>query len=360
MADIVRILSIDGGGIHGLIPALVLEEIEAQTGRPISSLFDLIVGTSTGGIIALALTAPSESGQPKWTAADVVKVYEQYGKDIFHRDLPHTVTSGRGAFGSVYPAEGIETVLQRYFGELLLKQAITEVMVSCYDLEERRPFFFKSYRARQLPDRDCLMWQAARATSAAPWYFPPFRLDQTPPLQYRALVDGGVFANNPALAGLTEARKLTRGSPDTQCLVVSLGTGDATRRIPYDQAKRWGPFGWYSNVISVMLDGSSSAIDHQLDVLMNGAHGPTSYYRFQCRLITASDEIDDASNENLRKLRLDGKRLIRENRQRLEELAGRLAELSSQRCGIRRLLGEPISPRTHTPHEAASPDAPRP
>jgi patatin-like phospholipase/acyl hydrolase len=342
MPDVVTVLSIDGGGIHGLIPALVLEEIEKLSGQYVSELFDLLVGTSTGGIIALALTASQQFGRPMWKATDVVKVYEEDGRAIFDRSFFHAVRTLRGASGPVYPAESIEGVLRRYFQEVRLSHAVTEVMASCYDLEERRPYFFKSYRARHNPDRDCLMWQAARATSAAPWYFPPYRLDQSPPRRYRALVDGGVFANNPAFAGLTEARKLTKSSSGTEYLVVSLGTGNAVRRIPFEQAVGWGAWGWLSNVIGIMLDGSSSAINHQMEAMFDDPRGSLSYYRFQCSLSDASGEIDDASDENLRQLRLDGERLIRENRRRLEEVTKRLVDLSRERKGPRRMLGEPI------------------
>ena len=337
MSNVVTILSIDGGGIYGLIPALVLQELEKQTKRSLSSLFDLVVGTSTGGIIALGLTAPKSSNEstPRWTATDVVNVYENDGKTIFDRSSIHVLRTARGANGPVYPATGIETVLQNHFGQVRLKESLTEVMVSCYDLEHRRPYFFKSWRARQHQDRDCLMWQAARATSAAPWYFPPYRLEGSSPNQYRALVDGGVFANNPSLAGLTEARKWTQDWREPKYLVVSLGTGDATRnqRIPHEKAMEWGAFGWLGNLFSIMLDGSSSAVDHQLQTLLNEPQGACSYYRFQCHLGNGVAEFDDASDNNLRNLRVEGERLIQDSRQQLSKVAGRLLELLPQREG---------------------------
>ena len=81
---VVRVLSIDGGGVRGIIPAIILAEIEKRTGKPIAGIFDLISGTSTGGILALGLTAPNENGKPKFTASDLVEFYETRLNDIFN------------------------------------------------------------------------------------------------------------------------------------------------------------------------------------------------------------------------------------------------------------------------------------
>src|SRR5437879_994464 len=120
MAAAFKVLSVDGGGIRGIIPALLLAAIEAQTKRPICELFDLIAGTSTGGIIALGLTKPGEGGKPEKSASDVVKLYEEEGAEIF----PQTFFTGLhiGALrGPKYPAAGIDATLEKYFGDIRLK-----------------------------------------------------------------------------------------------------------------------------------------------------------------------------------------------------------------------------------------------
>src|SRR3954454_2165256 len=112
-----RILSIDGGGIWGLIPATLLDHIERKTGRPICELFDLIAGTSTGGIIALALTMPGDAGKPRWSAADLVGVYECGGGTIRARSLWRKIASVGSLGDERYPNGGVEAVLARYFGD---------------------------------------------------------------------------------------------------------------------------------------------------------------------------------------------------------------------------------------------------
>ena len=120
----VRILSIDGGGIRGIIPAMVLADIERRTGRRISELFDFVTGTSTGGLLALALTLPGQEGQPRCTAYDLVRLYESEGEQVFSRTLWHKVRALGNLVDGKYPIAGIEKVLATYFGEALLSGMI--------------------------------------------------------------------------------------------------------------------------------------------------------------------------------------------------------------------------------------------
>src|SRR5215216_918932 len=115
MVEPVRVLSIDGGGIRGIIPAMILAEIERRTGKRIWELFSLIAGSSTGGIIALGLTKPLEDGQP-YTAADLVGLYETEGEHIFSRAVWHRARAVGNVFEEKYPSTGVEEVLERYFG----------------------------------------------------------------------------------------------------------------------------------------------------------------------------------------------------------------------------------------------------
>src|SRR4051812_14409942 len=130
----IRILSIDGGGIRGLIPALILNEIERLTAKPVSSLFDLIAGTSTGGILALALCVPNRNGDgPAHSASDVAQFYENDGPMIFSRSLRYTLLSLNGLLRSRYPSKAMEQVLERFYGGSRLKDALTSLLVPSYE-----------------------------------------------------------------------------------------------------------------------------------------------------------------------------------------------------------------------------------
>src|SRR5215204_3709350 len=137
-----KVLSIDGGGIRGIIPAMVLAEIERLTGKRIAEMFDLVAGTSTGGILALGLTKPGQDGKPQYSAKKLIDLYETEGGKIFSIPVWHQIHSVGGVAEEKYPATGIEEVAKEYFGELRLAEALTEVLVTAYEIEKRGPWFF--------------------------------------------------------------------------------------------------------------------------------------------------------------------------------------------------------------------------
>lgn len=316
------ILSIDGGGIRGVIPAMVLNHIEECCGKRIGELFDVIAGTSTGGIIALGLSCPDGAGAYKLTARDLVDLYVDNGEEIF----PHEV------FGQIrqlteekYSADGLESVLRRVLGDTRLSEALTGVVITSYDIQRREPVFFRSAKAQSDPENyDFPMWEVARATSAAPTYFEPAKLIANPPTPDYALVDGGVFANNPGMCALVDA---CAGRADTEgTFMVSLGTGALMRKLAYEKAKGWGLVGWAPHLLDVVFDGVSDTVDYQLSQLI----GEGGYHRFQTRLDQASDNLDDASAGNVEDLKLEAESLIRDNRAGLDEVCDKLkARLAS-------------------------------
>jgi patatin-like phospholipase/acyl hydrolase len=279
----VRVLAIDGGGIRGLIPALVLAEIERRTGRRIAQLVDLIAGTSTGGILACALARPDPL-----PASEIAGLYEQEGPRIFERSPVKRVTSAEGYLDERYDADGLVAALRTYLGDTRLADATVPVLVTAYDIEARAAVLLRSS-----DQAGVAMVDAAHATSAAPTYFEPVRVGPM------ALVDGGVFAVNPALVAYAEVA----GEPLE--VLASLGTGEHTRPLSYEKVKGWGRLEWATPIIDVVFDGSADAVDDQLRRLA----GPR-YVRLQTRLDEASDDLDDASAENLAALRREAERLI--------------------------------------------------
>jgi uncharacterized protein len=333
MAEPFKVLAIDGGGIRGIIPAMLLARIEEQTGKPIAEMFDLIAGTSTGGILALGLTLPSDDGGPRYTAKELIELYEKEGSRIFPRPVIHRIPILGHRIGSVrnvseekYSSEGVEEVLQKYFAEARLKDALTRVFVTSYEIQLRVPFFFRSEMAKNEAGYDFPMRQVARATSAAPTYFEPAKVEaEEDPVDYYALVDGGVFANNPAMCAYVEARKILEPQDsdfpaETELLVVSLGTGQLTDHLRYEKAKEWGLLEWARPLLDVVFDGVSDTVDFQLKELLPRRDGLRRYYRFQTELVDVSDALDNAGPENVRDLKLLARTVIDNEGEKLSEL----------------------------------------
>ena len=146
-----NVLAIDGGGIRGLIPAVVLTDIERRTGRRTAELFDLIAGTSTGGILAAALGCPGADGGPRLRAEELIELYVTEGPRIFDRSLLKRVSSAEGLIDERYDADGLVAALVTYVGDVRLSQTVVPVLLTAYDIERRRAFFFRTERARNNP-----------------------------------------------------------------------------------------------------------------------------------------------------------------------------------------------------------------
>src|SRR3954469_2928070 len=327
-----RVLSIDGGGIRGILPAMVLADLERRTNRPAIDLFDLMVGTSTGGLVALALACPDGEGKPRHTARDIIRLYEVEGKRVFSRSVWHKIRSVGNLTEGKYPSAGIEGVLQDYFGECRLKDALSDVVVPAYEIERRIPFFFKTANAKLKSYYDYPMKNVIRAATAAPTYFEPMQVQIDGPNDYYALVDGALFAYNPGMCAYVEA--LNRYPGHDSVIMVSLGTGKLTRRLPYDEVKDWGAARWAQPAFALMCDGICDVVDHQLQQLLpETADGQRQYYRLQARLDVGNDDMDDASNTNIRVLKLLAEDMLQANRAVLRSLADRLMMSAPDRPG---------------------------
>lgn len=278
----VRILCVDGGGIRGIIPARILAELERRARRPAWQMFDLVAGTSTGGLIALGLVVPGAApGQGRYRAADLLELYRTQGPVIFPRSLLRALWTLGGLVAPRYPARPIDGVLREFFGDAHLHEALAPVLVTSYDAAAAAPHFFKSYRPSEAlegePERvrfrgDHPMWLAARATSAAPTYFPPARLREHGPAgQDRCLLDGGVFANNPTMCALADAH-LMYGERPFRALVVSIGTGAEDVRQSYESVRRRGILGWARPILRTVFDGVADSVEYEAREIADEHH----------------------------------------------------------------------------------------
>lgn len=308
------VLSIDGGGIRGIIPAIVLAEIEKRLGKPVSELFDLVAGTSTGGILALGLTLDNGEKRPKFKAEDLVKLYEEQGGQIFERSLWKGVSSVGGLADEKYSHKGLEKVLEDYFGQASFGAALSNVLITSYEIAARTPYFFKSWRKEW---KSVEVRRIARATSAAPTYFEPALVSVGASMH--TLVDGGVFINNPAMSAYVEAKRIF--PEENEFRILSLGTGELVRPISYNDAKDWGKAGWLAPLLSCMFDGSSDAVDYQLQQLLGDKH-----VRLQTKLTYGSDDMDNATRGNIANLKKDAERLLKTNGQAIDAFVAGLQQ----------------------------------
>jgi predicted acylesterase/phospholipase RssA len=311
-----KILSIDAGGVRGIIPATILAEVEARTGQPVCSLFDFLAGTSSGGMLVLALNCPATSGcaRPLRSAKEVASLFHEWGNRAFGDKLSKKVQT----IAEITSENGIEDMFREYFGDALLSDSIKPTIVTAFDLTTAQPFFLNSAKAVRNVGDDFLMWQAARATTAVPPYFSPLRLSISHMPFRRAreacLVDGSLFASNPAMCALAEARSLFPGEDDF--LLISLGCGEARHAflpVALRQNRR--------RIFDYSSTAQSACVEYQMRAFLPRQR----YIRIQAELEPGFDRIDDASEKNLLALQRKARETIAGHQDVLDQLVDLLA-----------------------------------
>lgn len=367
MPSVFRILSIDGGGIRGVIPARILKHIEEETGHPCSSLFDMIAGTSTGGILATGLTKPKVSNpkEPEHSASAMLDFYFDKGPIIFGRPA----WGPKWIYRAKHKSEFIETVLEETLNESMLSETLTDILVTAYEIENRIPFFFNSYRAKDMEEQeffDFKLKDVARSTSAAPLYFKPHTISRNNLFVHKwnhdsknyekvsvdqyALIDGGVFANNPAMCAYVEMQKqllLDNRTIDDwpKVIIISVGTGIDTAPIPLNSVNGSG-FSWVDPrknipIMSSMFDGMAGAVHHQMRNLLNTYDEKDSdnirhindipqgdlgmYIRLDPNLPDDQTSIDNSSKENIKDLDQTANNFIKSKAKELDGICSLLA-----------------------------------
>ncbi len=212
-----------------------------------------------------------------------------------------------------------------------LRDARTNLLVTAYEIERRCPFFFRSWQAQAAETsatHDFEAWHVARSTSAAPTFFPPHQAQAADGKTY-ALIDGGMYANNPALCVWVEAHDR---HPNTDILVVSLGTGNEKKPVSYHDARNWGLAGWAPRLIDIIFDGVSDTVDVELDEMLNTG-GRRDHFRFQTDIEGAEQDMDNTDGSNLRSLRTLGEKLA--SGPAFAEVCSRLGQIIAEGTGPR-------------------------
>jgi uncharacterized protein len=325
-----RILSIDGGGIRGIIPGQVLKVLEkklqAQSGNKntcIADVFDMIAGTSTGGILTCLYLCPgTDPRRSRFSAADAVDLYLQHGDDIFDVSLFKAITSLEGLTGPKYDATHLEKILLDYLGDVKLGDLLRPCLITSYDILRRQAKFFNKADVPDAGDaRNFLLRDVARATSAAPTYFAPANIQALDKTVF-PLVDGGVFANNPTMCACVEAFGYDSKLKVSDLRVVSIGTGDVLTPYHYAEAKEWGKLQWIVPALDIMMSGVSETVDYQMQSLFTAAGCPDQYLRMQADLsrTDADTAMDNATEKNMQALEDAGQALANDFDSQLDAL----------------------------------------
>lgn len=330
-----RVLSLDGGGIRGIFPAVILSEIEKELkakGLENWQIFqnvDLIFGTSTGGILALALSL----GIP---AEEIKNLYFNNAKNIFGNKKGFLKCINHSSHDRSSLKSLLENVFKKYHNSSIpkLKDCKVPVGVSIYDLSIGKPSVLKSlYHNRFTRDPNLPLLDAALSTSSAPTYFDPYSGNMYKDmkgdvLQFKNKVDGGVWANNPSLIALIEAQKAFKKEL-IDINLLSIGTGERIFLEP-NRENKFGIWYWINNkrkrIIELFMQGQSQQVENILSLLKNGIDRQEpdnfGYIRLNTLFKTELEniEMDETNIDRLKDLETRALEVYNENKVEIYKL----------------------------------------
>jgi patatin-like phospholipase/acyl hydrolase len=344
------ILSIDGGGIRGIIPATVLVELEKMIQKQrgddckIGECFDFIAGTSIGGILAclLLMPDPKNPGRALYSAQQALDVFLHHGDEIFYSSFWQRTISGDGLTDEKYSAEVLEDVLKKYFNDVQLKDLIRPCLIPGYNVEGYFPYFFTQHNTAAKKDKDgkvkdhnFLVRDVARATSAAPTYFEAALTTSVDKSNIMPVIDGGVFANNPTACAYVEV--LEKGIKEGKRVhpkdiaILSLGTGGKPQHISFDECKDWGLIGWARPIIDILMEGVAQTVHYQME------HVSASIEQLTC-----DDAAISKSDSAKMYIRIDKDFVVDENQSSIDKINPALDCATQKNMGLLRKFGEQL------------------
>ncbi|CAL5001628.1 unnamed protein product [Urochloa decumbens] len=339
--SIVTVLSIDGGGVRGIIPGTILafleeklQELDGPDAR-IADYFDVIAGTSTGGLVTAMLTAPSpnDKDRPIFAAKDINDFYLKHCPKIFPPKSGGPLGLLQSvALGPKYDGKYLHSIVRDLLGNTRVSQALQNIVIPTFDIKLLQPTIFSRYDAVNDVSKDALLSDVCISTSAAPTYLPGHQFetkDKDGKPRAFNLIDGGVAANNPTLLAMTHVSKqILLGNKDFfpikpadygKFMVLSLGTGSAKIEQKFDavESSKWGLLGWlYNKGTTPLIDSFSQAsadlVDIHASVLFQALHSNDRYLRIQDDELTGdTSSVDVSTSENLNRLVGVGKGLLK-------------------------------------------------
>lgn len=324
-----RILSIDGGGIKGIVPAVVLLHLEKllkqlsknQNSR-IHDYFDLFSGASTGAIIIAGLLSPDKNNHPKYSPEEILDLYLENGHIIFNSSFFQEIKSVSGIVNVKYDPEGLESVFEKYFGKSELKGLLKPSLIPVYDLSRGKNYFFRQQKALTSPRHNFYVKDLLRGATSALSYFPPAQISTVNDREHRCFIDGGVFANNPALSAYAEFRYHNSNLHAKDTMMLSLGTGRKTTNLDCEVTANWGAAEWLYQGSYLTSNAVASASDYQLNAVYDNKPN-------YLRLDASFDDEQSSSMDNTDKEYLDylislGESIVKDKQSEINSFAEEL------------------------------------
>jgi uncharacterized protein len=329
------ILSLDGGGIKGIVQATILDYIERKVQEilgdsrvRLGNTIDLVAGTSTGSIIGALMLLPADKNIffSKYTMQEILNMYFSFGENVFKNNFLHNLKSVWGIIGPKYPDSNIDIPLLLQLDHYKLKDLIKPCLFTGYDIDKRKVNIYTNHD-KEHKYADYYIKDVVRGSTAIPSYFSPAYFRDG--IDINTIVDGGVFAGNPSFIAYIEAFKTfyennseSKTISPQDITIISIGAGKANRvSYPYSKTRRWGKAQWLLPVLDVLMSSSSEVIDYEMSMLFKSFGKLENYKRLNPPLVYTTGNATDSSKENIANLHKDAKNYIETNQDYLDSIA---------------------------------------
>ncbi|KAE8718216.1 Phosphoglycerate mutase family protein [Hibiscus syriacus] len=323
----VTVLSVDGGGMRGLIPGTILAFLEQQLQEldgpdaRIADYFDVVAGTSTGGLISAVLNVPAADGDQPYPAREINTFYYNYGPLIFPPDQRPTSIEDFPLNRPVYDGVALREAANTYLQGITMSQTLTNVVIPTFDMKLLQPVIFSTNDAKSDVSSNALLADVSVSTASAPIYLPAQKFttqDTGNRLREFNLVDGGVAAVNPTLVAMDSVPKQGEALDYSKLLVLSLGCGEAKFEPKYDAdlVNKWGLINWmfYQNgspLLQSLTTASFDMVDFHIAARFKSFGSDKNYLRIQETNLTGDAlHFDLATKENMDNLVQIGQNLL--------------------------------------------------
>ncbi|KAJ4753346.1 Patatin [Rhynchospora pubera] len=340
-SNTVTILSIDGGGVKGVIPGTILAYLESKLQEldgpdvRLADYFDVIAGTSTGGLIATMLAAPNKKNRPFFSAKEINQFYLDHCTKIFPPKsgaIGKATTLISSVKGPKYCGTYLRSLVREMLGETTISETLTNLVIPTFDIKSLEPTIFTTIDGKKTPLMNALLSDVCISTSAAPTFLPGHYFetkDSEGNIREFNLIDVGLAANNPTLIAISHiTQQIFMKNPDFNVItpmdygkfiVISIGTGNSKKEDKYNakDSAKWGALDWMYNkgmtpLVNIFFHATSCIVDTNLSVFFQALDSQDNYLRIQTDTLKgATASLDNSTQKNLKDLIQIGEDLLK-------------------------------------------------
>jgi len=330
------IISIDGGGVRGIIPVAILnylerriQDIQGDSRIRIGNLVDFVAGTSSGATLGALMLLPSGTKSPwaKYDMKEITDIYMDLLERFFKTDFKHKVKTLWGLKGPKYSEDQMEESLLQYFDHYKMEQLIKPCLITGYDISKREIILYSNLKDDKY--NSYYIKDIIRSAISIPSIFYPSHFQEG--TDVNIVIHGDLFSSNPSMLAITESYRAEIFQEDfSEIYFLSLGTGldhELKRKFLYEEARKWGKEDWLIPILDIVTSASQKYTEKQAKTTFESQKSLENYHRINPEIFYSGGSALQANKEEVMNCIKDALRYIENNKAYLEEIANDICRM---------------------------------